>query len=637
MKRARIWLLAIPLLSICFAGFDPSGAAGGQPRHANDPVFLYLIDGVSFEDLMAVRDFRELAVRGGAGLMTTAVSASPAGEARRLAVLNGNQSGKTYSGSPLLYGAVEGIKPVCITDSLDVVGEGESACVKRPEQLAEWLVIFDLRGRTAVADGSTTSQAGRFSLSAIALDAKRRLDSSAERALVIVVAPDPSRAMDTEGDEVTPMVVAWRIPGDQPRALTSDTTRQVGLLANVDVAPTVLRFLRQPIPEEMTGSSVQMTDAGLPFSLHRLHLEQRRIRLPIQLAQIAFVCFLAVVGVWGLLALRAGRALSPRVTGVLQLLALCGLALPVTVLAGGLLPRLTYGAVVPYLVVTTVALVAMSLTARARGPMGPVVFLGAVSLGFVLLDGVLGGRAFRVPLMGGTMFDGVRFYGLPNGFIAVPLAGALFVAVTLRPYAGFVLLIAVALFAGFPSLGANLGAATTILAAAGLWWVLTTRERFGLREASFVAGVVALGLGIVLLVNRYVPEASTHIGRFAERSGGGLGALFSVVWNRLEIGIRMLNDVPIAYIPVLGLPVVAWLARTARPPFDRVLRTAGGRWRDAVTVIAVASFISFFANDTGVAAAAPGFLYALAPLAYAAFVANGRSVPAPSMAELANE
>ena len=253
--------------------------------------------------------------------------------------------------------------------------------------------------------------------------------------------------------------------------------------------------------------------------------------------------------------------------------------------------------------------------------MGPVVFISAVSLGFVLLDGALGGRAFRIPLMGGTMFDGVRFYGLPNGFIAVPLAGALFVATTLRPYTGFVLLIGVALFAGFPSLGANLGAATTIFSAAGLWWVMTTRQRFGLRELSFVAGVVALGIGVVLLVNQHLAEVPTHVSRVAERTGG-VGELLSLVWRRLGIGVGMLNDVPIAYVPVLGLPFVAWLAWRSPAPFREGIRAAGEPWRHAVTVLALASFLAFFVNDTGVAAAAPGFLYALAPLAYAAFLVN---------------
>jgi hypothetical protein len=587
-------------------------------------VHLYVIGGISFEELMAVPAMSRLARRGGVALMTTKGGGGDRPTAGYSTLLNGRVTAATDKGPPLLFRALRQQRAaLCRADRLGPAGD---ECARLVTRVGRTVAITDLRR------GFTVEL-----LPSIAADAQNRLNSARSPTAVMVVSPAPSQAMDRIGDEVTPIIIAY--PGFRNRSvssLSSDTTRQPGLVANVDVAPTVLDLMVLEIPVEMDGQPTISESASPPFELHRLHLEQRRIRLPIQLGQIAYVSFLALVSVPALIYVRRRGTLSRRAAGRLQLLALGGLALPVTVLAGGLLSSLTYGVVVPYLIFTTLAVAVLSLSARSRGPMGPVVFVGAVSLGFVLLDGMLGGRAFRIPLMGGTMFDGVRFYGLPNGFIAVPLAGALFVATTLRPYTGFVLLIAVALFAGFPSLGANLGAAATILAAAGLWWVLSTRSRFGLREVSFVAGVVALGVGIVLLVNQYLADAPTHVSRFAEQTGG-LGELLSLVRRRLGIGLGMLNDVPIAYVPVLGLPVVAWIARTGPPPFGAGLRLAGEPWRNAIVALSVSSFLSFFAEDTGVAAAAPGFLYALAPLAYAAFVAHRRPKAAPERQEVRNE
>ncbi|MDP8955369.1 MAG: hypothetical protein M3N24_00180 [Actinomycetota bacterium] len=601
---------------------------------------MYVLPGVSFEDFIAVPDIRRLASRGGVALLTTKGGGGDRSTATYATLLNGRVTDASERGPPLLFRALERSTTVtCRAEHLATTNQ--PACPIDPNVLpVRRFTVVDLRRgpESVLPPGASGIFTNAGLLAAVARDAERRSASDPLEALVLVVSPAPSEEMDEVGDEVTPVMAAWRRAdsGRSPKTLTSDTTRQVGLVANVDVAPTILRFLRIPIPSEMDGAPIRAVDAPAPFELHRLHLAQRHIRLPIQLGQIAFVSFLALLGVTALIYLRRRGTLSPRVAVPLQFLALSGLAFPVTVLAGGLLPRLTYGVVLPYLALTTIALAGLSLSARSRGPMGPVVFIGAVSLGFVLLDGVLGGPAFRVPLMGGTMFDGVRFYGLPNGFIAVPLAGALFIATTLRPYTGFVLLIGVALFAGFPSLGANLGAAATIFPAAGLWWVLTTRSRFGLREVSFVAGVVALGMGTVLLVNQYLADAPTHVSRFAERTGG-LGDLLTLVWRRLRVGVGMLNDVPIAYVPVLGLPVVAWLAQKGPAPFGEALQLAGEPWRDAVTVIAVSSFLAFFANDTGVAAAAPGALFALAPLAYAAFHTNRRQDTARATGMIGHE
>lgn len=602
-------------------------------------VYLYVLPGVSLEGFLAVPEIRQLAQRGAVGLMTTKGGGGDRSTASYLTLLNGTPTDSSDRRPPLLFQALEGsTSATCRGETLGT--SNQQTCPADPNDTpTRRFTLLDLRrGPEAVlppgASGIFTTEA---LLAAVANDAEDRLSTDPVDVLVLVASPAPSREMDRVGDEVTPILAVQSLDRPVGRALTSPSTRRDGLVANVDIAPTILRFLKVPIPAEMDGQPIRLSP-GSPLDLHRLHLEQRRIRLPVQLGQIAFVSFLAMVGVPALIYLRRRRAISPPVAGVLQFLALCGLAFPVTVLAGGLLPRLTYGVVVPYLVVTTVALAGLSLSARGRGPMGPVVFLGAVGLGFVVLDAALGGHAFRVPLMGGTMFDGVRFYGLPNGFIAVPLAGAVFIATTLRPYTGFVFLVGVALFAGFPSLGANLGATTTIFAAAGLWWVLTSRTRFGARELSFVAGVVALGMGIVLLVNQELAETPTHVSRFAEQTEGeGLRTLLSLVWRRLGIGVGMLNDVPVAYVPVLGLPFVAWLAHRGPSPFGEGLRVAGETWRDAVTVIAVASFIAFFVNDTGVAAAAPGFLFALAPLAYAAFVAHSASQPAPEREEIRHE
>jgi hypothetical protein len=304
---------------------------------------------------------------------------------------------------------------------------------------------------------------------------------------VIVAAPLASKKMDLVGDEVTPIVMASGRPDRllQPtgamHAVRSETTRQTGLVANVDVAPTILDFFGIPIPLEMDGQPIRVTDEPAPFKLHRLHLEQRRIRLPIQLGEVAFVSAAGLVAIVALLIQARRRGLPARVARALRFLALCGVAFPIPLMLGGLIPRLTYWVVVPFVVLSVVFLAALARSSRWPGPTGPFVFLGLVGIAVVVVDAMLGWRGARIPLIGGTMFDGARFYGLPNAFLCVVLAGALFVAATLPAFTGFLLLMAAGLFAGFPSLGADIGGAMTLFFAAGLWWVLRTRSRIGIR------------------------------------------------------------------------------------------------------------------------------------------------------------
>jgi hypothetical protein len=218
------------------------------------------------------------------------------------------------------------------------------------------------------------------------------------------------------------------------------------------------------------------------------------------------------------------------------------------------------------------------------------------------------------------MFDGVRFYGLPNSFIALPLAGALYLATRWDPFRGFLLLVGVGLFCGFPALGANVGGSITLFAAAGMWWVVRTRPRIGVKEIAFVAGVVALGLAAVLLANRLAPGAPTHAARFVEQTGASWHRAWTDLRHRLGIGIHQLLDAPPGFIPVLGLIVVFILARRPPNPIRRGLELVDERWPIMIAVLSASSMAAFVANDTGVAAAAPGFMYALTALAYPAYL-----------------
>ena len=446
------------------------------------------------------------------------------------------------------------------------------------------------------------------------------------RVMLIVLAVSPSVTMNARGDEVTPLLMAKGRPDDlfsstgPIRSLRSDTTRQDGLVANVDIAPTILDFFGIPIPDEMTGSPIRIDGTADVAHLHQLHLDQRRIRLPLQLGEVAFVAFLGIVAIPMLIWLALGRALPSWMSGSMRFLCLCAVALLVPLMAGGLLPRLTYAVVVPFVVLSTIGLAALAQAARWRSPVGPFVFLSGATLTFIVVDALFGWRGMRLPLIGGTMFDGVRFYGLSNAFIAALLAATLFLAVRLEPRAGASLLFGVGLFAGFPALGANLGAAVTLFVAAGAWWVVRTRPRQGVRELLFVAGVVAVGTAAVFLANRYLPGAPTHITGFVERTRGGLASVWDVFRRRLDVGVGQIRDAPAACIPLIGLPVILATAILRPEPIRAGLDLAGTAWRHALIVLTLAAVASFFANDTGVAAAAPAFLYAATGMAYPAFL-----------------
>jgi len=539
-------LFVAPLWAPAAVAVTPSGRT----------VVVVLIDRCSFEELLSVPAVRGLASRGGSGLLSSPV--------------------------PLrdeLDRADFGALPVRILDLGSVAGPDGSASPARLRQAGN-----DLAGALAESGGTVDE-------------------------LAIVATPSPSPAMDRAKDELTGVVVASgpageladaaEAGGSPSRTLTSDSTRRSGVVASVDVVPTIDAFLGRPVGDAATIR----TDPGpVPLELHRRYLAERRMSVPIQTAAGIWVTVLGLLGV----ALVAKADRSPaRLRRAGALLSIGVLPLGLALLLVGHLPTLSYATVVPTLVVATlIATLAIGWLERQRGLRAAAGIAGVAVLAAFGVEAALGWTAALTPFLGGGELDGGRFYGLPNVDIGLLLGAAAFVAAWLGgAVAGALVIAAVALFAGLPWTGSNLGGAVTMFAAAGIWLGIARSGRLGWREAGF--GVVAGGAGLVLtvFVHRYLSTFPTHVTRFAEgESGGFLGR----VWDRLGVGVDLIVRNPFALIPVLGVPVC--LAVALRPP--RPVRAALDReppWRAAILTILAGSVVAYVANDSGAAALGLGF------------------------------
>jgi hypothetical protein len=231
--------------------------------------------------------------------------------------------------------------------------------------------------------------------------------------------------------------------------------------------------------------------------------------------------------------------------------------------------------------------------------------IGMAVLTYFAVEAILAWTAALTPFVGGSELDGGRFYGLPNVFIGLLIGASLWIAHRLRTVAGFGLLVGVALFAGLPYLGANLGGGVSLFAAAGLWLAIREREQLGLwKGLGLFVGVTLLGAALILAAHAISPF-ETHVTRFEEQADG-LGGVVERVWDRLQVGFDLIVRNPFALIPVVGLPIA--IAAVLRPP--AALRPSLQRnpaWRDAILVTLLAGVVAYLVNDSGPAAAGLAF------------------------------
>jgi hypothetical protein len=315
--------------------------------------------------------------------------------------------------------------------------------------------------------------------------------------LVIVV----QRAGDGDGHELL-WVGAAGLRGGAGRELTSPTTSQRGLLAAVDIAPTILRQLGEtPIPPDVRGEALE-TDGRLDGSALRALRARLRVVGGRRLPALGFL-----LAAWALLLLgasfaaRAGahdaRRRALRVGGLAVLWA------PVAALIGAAIEpsaAIEYAAIV--LACLGLAALTDALVPWPRAPLVPAL-AGVLAL---VTDALAGTQLLMRSLLGPNPVLGARFYGFGNELksglavaVLAAVAAALYPAVRSRRAMLAMALAGVVLAAleGAAKIGAGVGGVILVSAGFAVAAVLLapggfSRPRMLLVLASPLVALVAL-------------------------------------------------------------------------------------------------------------------------------------------------
>ena len=391
--------------------------------------------------------------------------------------------------------------------------------------------------------------------------------------------------------------------------LTSDSTRRDGVVVAEDLLPTMRSLAGLPDPKT-GGAVIRPVDAPVPLELLERYVATRRMSVPIQTAAGLFVTFAGLFGV-ALLAWR--ERVPPWLSSMGAWITISVVPLALSLLLVGHLGTLTYVSVLTTTIAgTVVGCLAAALVARWWGTTAALAALGAVTIVLFLLEAASGWTAALATFLGGTQLDGGRFFGLPNVDIGLLVGAGVFVAYRMPGTApGVALLAGLALFAGLPFAGANLGAAVTLGAVAGLWWGFRQGRRgWVIAAATLIAG--GLGGALTLLSNAALPGAPTHITTFVEGEGGGVVA---TVLHRLRTGVDLIVRNPFAIVPVIGVPATMFaVLRPAAPVRASFERHPG--WREALLAILWGGVVAYAVNDTGAAALGLTFGTALGGLLF---------------------
>ena len=230
------------------------------------------------------------------------------------------------------------------------------------------------------------------------------------RDLLILTSADPGPPSHGEWASLAPVLI-WNW-GWHGKAVTANTTRTRGLIANIDIAPTLLTHLGVPIPATMLGHPAHPAGSGSVESALRYARGLRAIHEAMKPGLIAW-------GAFAFLGFLAGvAALLTRSTGMLRQMGRFWLTWAAAFIPAMLLAGVTFCGTATELVarVAVISLVLAAVAWSARRRISPVLSLYGLIVLTVLADLFTGSHLLQRSLLGDYAFTGARFYGIGNEF-----------------------------------------------------------------------------------------------------------------------------------------------------------------------------------------------------------------------------
>ncbi|MDD4752843.1 MAG: hypothetical protein PHT78_06280 [Desulfitobacteriaceae bacterium] len=439
--------------------------------------------------------------------------------------------------------------------------------------------------------------------------------------LMLIFSTTPSREAIQGSNLLTP-IIYWKNHGEES-FLVSGTTRRQGIVANTDIAPTVLSHFDLPIPVEMTGRpmypvAAENTLATLIKTNHNL-IAVHKARPPMVQGYVFGQIIAVLLTVTALIFWRGKIKYFQPV-----LLALS--SIPLAFLFMGFFPGLPLGLFVFGVILTAGIVTGLSMGGFRRHHLGPFMAVALFTGAAILLDIILGAPLMRSSVLGYDPMGGARYYGLGNEFMGVLIGSlvmgtaALFQIFKSRKllFGAAISIYGAALFviAG-PHLGTNAGGALAAALAFGFTAYQLAPAKVTRTQLAWAGTAVAcLFCGFIFWDAGRSVEAQSHFGRTVNLlRTNGIWEAYNIIVRKVLLNLRLLRWTiwgEVFLVTLLGIALLFYrpigLMRRVQEKYPYLSK---GFW--GVTVGSIAAFLF---NDSGIVAAATMSIFAAAPLMY---------------------
>lgn len=437
---------------------------------------------------------------------------------------------------------------------------------------------------------------------------------------LMIVTPYPSDSAASKGERLTPIVVYDG--GANKGLLWSATTRRQGIVANIDIAPTVLSYFNLP-PDGMVGKPVETVSASNNMEfIHKLN--KRVVNTSVQRYRVLykFAVFQMIASVLALLAIIFRQKVHDKWYRLISLILLGTIVAPFTLLILPLFGTLTIVQNYILLIAITSMLVLMLYIVGKKQPLN-IISYSCFLLSFsLLIDILLGQNLIKNSILGYDPIIGARYYGIGNEYMGVLIGSVLIFTSAvmdkydINKYFAAVIYLFATITIALPSLGANVGGTITAVFAFLFTFFRLSNKRINLKSLTYIVISVIMVIVTIAAIDLLLMENKSHLATAIQQIlFSGPIVIYEIIVRKVTMNLRVMGVTVWSRVLLSAIVVLAVLFY--RPVgILKKITTKYPSMAIGWSGIIVACIVSFVVNDSGVVSAATTVMFLTTTILY---------------------
>lgn len=418
----------------------------------------------------------------------------------------------------------------------------------------------------------------------------------------------PSISGEKASSMLAPVVIKGN--GYSPGLLTSGTTNWNGLVANIDLLPTLINLAKIPVNHEFSGRVARSIPSenhlkklsGLNYKINKINNSQRSL----------LDWYLWVISI-GWIATALSISLKKRLANGGVLIAVAVMPLVMFVLP--LLPAVFWLEGSMLLITLTLVLLLIKFQSTDQRFLIISIFLW----GGIIIDQFTGWNLIRFSALGYSAVGGSRYYGIGNEYMGVFLAVSLVLShltteIFKCKWPALVILGLSTLTLGWPQLGINFGGTLAAVVGFSFYIGKLYNINWGSRKTWVIFSIIII---IVASIGWWdslrEPNLQTHLGRFFKLLiKFNLSQTWQILYRKAVMNMKLFVFSSWTRIILLALIISCFIKLAIK---IRVVNS--DQWLVCYGIL-ISGLAAFLVNDSGVVACgtclAYGFSYLLSNL-----------------------